>query len=72
MMSGIGVVGLQYVWWIGTWVEEEVDWRSFEVDRLVSRIGVGGSVVSGSGVVFGVLSSSVKEKLGGARGVVGG
>ncbi|GJS36120.1 hypothetical protein Tco_0534502 [Tanacetum coccineum] len=31
-----------------------------------------GGVVSGGGVVFGVLSSSVGEKLGGARGVVGG
>ncbi|GJX51341.1 hypothetical protein Tco_0278186 [Tanacetum coccineum] len=31
MILGIGGVGLQYVRWIRTWVEEEVDWWSLEV-----------------------------------------
>ncbi|GJW84536.1 hypothetical protein Tco_0157681 [Tanacetum coccineum] len=36
-----------------------------------SSIGAGGGVVKGGGVVFGVVMSSLGEKLGGARGVVG-
>ncbi|GJV66959.1 hypothetical protein Tco_1482468 [Tanacetum coccineum] len=67
------VVEFQRGRWIQTWAEEEVDWWSLEVDRLVSqRLGAGGGVVSGGGVVFGVVSSSIGEKPSGAKGVVGG
>ncbi|GKC70510.1 hypothetical protein Tco_1116393 [Tanacetum coccineum] len=44
--------------------------RKPELDLV--RLGAGGGVVKGCGVVFGVVRSSLGEKLGGARGVVGG
>ncbi|GKE20673.1 hypothetical protein Tco_1432185 [Tanacetum coccineum] len=46
--------------------------RGGSMSMMSSIRGAEGGVVSGGGVAFGVLSSSVGEKLGGARGVVGG
>ncbi|GKA17122.1 hypothetical protein Tco_0696959 [Tanacetum coccineum] len=61
-------------------IHDIMDWRWLasqtfdEIERGLRRrwIGVGGGVVSGCGVVFGVARSSLKENPGGARGVVGG
>ncbi|GKA19870.1 hypothetical protein Tco_0699785 [Tanacetum coccineum] len=49
---------------------KEMDWWFLEVDPLMSQFGVGGSVVSGGGVVFRVVISSDGKKVCGTKGVI--